>query len=85
MHILFLYNSFLSDKYLTTYVRVKLEMSAEILVGLHAKCPLLLPHFNHNCNESVNFTLNSPIQRFMKIPEVFLKLSHEYRRREKVY
>jgi hypothetical protein len=33
-----------SLRYLTTYALLKLEVTAEMRVGFHAKCLLLLPH-----------------------------------------
>jgi hypothetical protein len=66
---MFLYSSFLSDKYLATYVLGKIEMNA----GLHTLCPLLSPYFNQK------LYLEVPNMIFHDNPLSISQLSCEYR------
>lgn len=47
--------------------RVTLEMPAEMLVGLHVKCPFLMSDFNQNSSAPTNCSRTLPVSAFMNI------------------
>jgi hypothetical protein len=50
---------FRSDKHLASYIR---DARAGTLVGLHVKCPVLLPDFNQNWCVSTNLVISKEYQ-----------------------